>query len=104
MVAGGTARPANVAAHHIVAFSDPRAAIARTLLKNEGIGLNEAVNGVFLPKNLKFVAPPATTHSILHTDAYFIEVNSRLLNAAPGTLRTVLGQIRQELLLGTFRF
>ena len=100
----GVTRPANSAAHHIVAGCDPRAAQARAILRREGIDINEASNGVFLPSKSSVARPPATTHSRVHTDRYYREVEQRLRNAAPGTVRTELERIESELLNGTFPF
>lgn len=61
MVNAGITRPANTAAHHIVAATEPLAAIARRILAREGIDINAAENGVFLAKNLNFANPPAIT-------------------------------------------
>jgi hypothetical protein len=100
----GTARPPNSAAHHIVAGGDDRAALARSILQREGIDINEAANGVFLSRSSSVVCPPAATHSGIHTRRYYDEVNRRLRNAAPGTVRQELGRIAQELLKGTFPY
>ena len=100
----GVQRPPNTAAHHIVAGGDPRAEPARLILKREGIDINEADNGVFLPKNTKVTAPPATTHSGIHTNMYYQEINNRILSASPGTVRDVLNDIRIEILNGTFPY
>jgi RHS repeat-associated protein len=45
----GIVRPADAAAHHIVAGSAQGAAAARAALQRLGIDINDAVNGVFLP-------------------------------------------------------
>lgn len=95
-------RPANSAAHHIVAGEANAAAEARAILAREGIDINEAANGVFLPRNRSVAAPPALTHSTLHTNVYYEEVTTRLREAAPGTVRDVLAQMAEELLNGTF--
>jgi hypothetical protein len=100
----GVVRPSNSAAHHIVAGSDRRAALARSILQREGIDINEAANGVFLPRSSGVARPPRTTHSRVHTDLYYREVEQRLRNAAPGTVRTELDRIANELLNGIFPF
>jgi len=51
MEKNGINRPPNTATHHIVAHSDPSAASARAILAKEGIGINDAINGVFLDVN-----------------------------------------------------
>ena len=84
------------AAHHIVALTDGRANVSRQILARAGIGVDDVVNGVGLPK---------TFHSHLHTNLYFAEVERRLLNVSNGTgyqIGEVLRSIQQELLAGTF--
>ncbi|MEZ6192087.1 MAG: LamG-like jellyroll fold domain-containing protein [Phycisphaerales bacterium] len=98
----GITRPNNSAAHHIVAGNDRRAARARGILQREGIDINDATNGVFLPQNSKFASPPASTHSSLHTNRYYEELNKRLENASPGEVHDTLRQIADELEAGTF--
>ena len=102
LIAEGFNRPDNVAAHHIVAGTDVRAAEARQILKREGIDINEAVNGVFLPSSSKYAVPPQAIHSKVHTDAYYEKVNTRLRDAKPGTVANELRAIGQELKKGTF--
>ncbi len=98
----GKTRPSNSAAHHIVAGGDSRAAQAQAILKREGIDINEATNGVFLPKNKAFASPPAMTHSTIHTDRYYQAITGELQQAAPGTVRDLLEDIAQRILNGTF--
>lgn len=100
--ATGVSRPANSAAHHIVAGDDIRAAQARAILQREGIDINEAANGAFLPRNQSVAAPPASTHSTLHTNRYYQQLTTELQQAAPGTVRDVLADIAQRLQNGTF--
>jgi|CZKV01.1.fsa_nt_gi RHS repeat-associated protein len=101
----GTARPLDSAAHHIVAGNDPRAAQARAILQNEGIGINNVENGVFLPQNTSSLNPlGAAVHSIIHTDVYYDAVNAALQNAQVGTVGDVLQDIAQQLLNGTFSY
>ncbi len=102
MQAKGVKRPSDTAAHHIVAGNDRRAAQARAILAREGIDINDADNGVFLPANTHVPNPPQMTHSTLNTKNYHEEVNRRLSNAPPGGARDVLRQIATELKDGTF--
>jgi len=104
LLAAGVNKPDNVAAHHIVAGTDQRAQIARDILKREGIDLNEAVNGVFLPLNSKYENRPTSTHSTLHTDVYYRTINERLRNAQPGKVADELKKIGNELSNGTFPY
>lgn len=103
--ASGEVRPADVAAHHIVACNDPRAAEARRILADAGIDLNEAINGVFLPRNTRVPNPTgANVHSTLHTRRYYEEITERLLSVRGRRLaiEDVLEDIRFELLNGIF--
>ena len=103
-------RPDEVAAHHIVASGDRRAFRAQTRLFGWGIAINDADNGVFLPRNRKSVVPSlpnATRHSILHTDRYHLEVYARLRVVATEDRkggRLELRGIKKELLAGEFPF
>jgi hypothetical protein len=99
----GIIRPANAAAHHIVAANDPRAAAARGILAGAGIGIDDAVNGVYLPAKQNVPNPTgADVHSTLHTDAYYNEVQLRLTRRGNQSVQGILQQIRQELQAGTF--
>lgn len=98
----GFARPADSAAHHIVAGTARQAAEARGVLQRFGIGINEAENGVWLPKNLSVAnSTGAYVHSILHTNEYYSSVNE-LLAQADTRQEAIesLSYIRQQLLGG----
>lgn len=70
-------------AHHIVAHGDRRAKNALDILKKFGIGVDEAVNGVFLPGYKTSPNPLGKViHGNLHTDAYYRAVERELLKAA----------------------
>ena len=66
----GKARPANACAHHIVALKDDQAEPSRKKLFDWGIAINDADNGVFLPrwatKKIKGY-PKAPQHGPIHT-------------------------------------
>jgi RHS repeat-associated protein len=103
MIKDGVERPLNTAAHHIVAIGDERAAVARALLEKAGVHIDEAANGVFLPRFRKFVEDAGNiAHSELHTDKYYEEITSRLRNSQ--NIRETLVQIRNEILAGTFPY
>lgn len=102
LVASGVARPANSAAHHIVAGGSQRAAPARAALDRFGIDINRSANGVFLPANRAVPNPSGSAvHSTLHTNRYYDEVN-RLLGGATTRQEAldVLDYIRGELVAG----
>lgn len=106
MIVFGKTRPADVAAHHIVAsgHSNAFAAQTRAILQREGIDINEAANGVFLPKNRGYPNAPETIHTLVHTNTYFQTVFNRINNAPSGKIREELQKIADELLLGTFPY
>jgi hypothetical protein len=84
LVATSQAKLTRHAAHHIVAFSDKRAAVARQILRKAGIDRNSAVNGVWLPRSTKAkiaTKSAAYSHSRVHTNVYYREVNRLLVNA-----------------------
>jgi hypothetical protein len=66
------------AAHHIVAESAEAAAPARKYLADLGIDINSAENGIFLRYTEKGKGP---LHLGSHKNAYYKEVNDRILNA-----------------------
>ena len=67
------------AAHHIVAGSAQEAEIARKILKNVGLDINSAENGVFLC--MKSTICSGTIHAVGHTKAYYEAVNEALTTA-----------------------
>jgi hypothetical protein len=92
--AAGHVKPPASAAHHIVAGAAAGAQQARKKLADLGIGINDAVNGVFLP---------ISQHSPLHTDYYYGAVNAALagVNTKSEAL-SVLHSIAQSLQAGKF--
>lgn len=89
----GFVRQAGDHAHHIVPGADPRAAEARRILEREGIGINEADNGVFLPGG---------THLATHSKGYYESLTAALQRAEPGAVRDVLNRIHDQILGGRF--
>jgi len=108
------AKTGSVASHHIVAVTDPRAMRARMLLFKWGIGINDADNGVRLPRWLSSEKPGrlanATVHAIVHTDVYHVTVHYRLRQVAkihPNEdtfARVELRGMKQELVAGVFPY
>lgn len=91
------------AAHHIVAGSSQKAAEARAILQKYGIDINDAANGVFLPR-VKDVTE-STYHPSLHTDAYYRNVTELLSQAqSKNDVLDILSDIAQELTNGTFKY
>jgi A nuclease family of the HNH/ENDO VII superfamily with conserved AHH len=103
-------RPEMVDAHHIVGRMNILAAKARGYLFAWGIGINDADNGVFLPRygSTQIAKMPyAPNHQGLHTGTYYLNVTLRLdaikgMSSTAG--RTVLKTIKNELIAGTFPF
>lgn len=118
MTEAGDVRPAatvkaNVATHHIVPSRDEEAAGSRDLLFGWGIGINDADNGVYLPRYRKSDVPSlpnAVKHSELHTTVYHYQVFRRLdraaqINATDDKIgRTALKTMKQELVAGVFPY
>ena len=91
------------AAHHIIAGGDKRAKKLRDMLKEYGIDINSADNGVFLPteKNVS----EAAYHRKLHTDKYYKNVEKAFEDvASKEDIIYILHEIREQLLNGTFPF
>jgi hypothetical protein len=90
--------------HHIVAWDDDRAKMARGILKKFKIDIDDAANGVFLPATTKSVNPKgAMVHSTLHTDDYYRKVNRALLSAKNRRdAIKKLEEIRESLLKGAY--
>ncbi len=108
----GFARPDHVCAHHIVARGEPDALPSRDLLYGWGIGINDADNGVFLPryKDVKVEElPKATHHGTLHKSlVYCARVHRRLTNLPDGATqemsRKALRRMREEMTQGIFPY
>lgn len=108
--ATGRTKHAQADAHHIVAAADKRASRSRALLFRWGIGINDADNGVYLPKKWSSVVPgldAATAHEVIHTTAYHLAVTSRLTLAKPSNQangRKALQDIRYDILNDDFDY
>ncbi len=104
LINSGISRPAQTAAHHIVAGSAKMAAPARAILSEYGISINSALNGVFLPANKNSINTMGSNiHSTLHTNTYYETVNT-MLNACTSKQEVIetLDTIKNMLLLGEF--
>jgi hypothetical protein len=96
-------RPTGACAHHIVALRDPEAENSRLLLFGWGIGINDADNGVFLPRvNTGLPGyPNAVRHTPHHAGAYHVAVFYQLSRATESKSgRTRLRSIKSQLLSG----
>jgi hypothetical protein len=68
------------------------------------IDINEAANGIFLPKSSKYVIDEATSHANVHTKVYYETVYDRINNVPKDRIRTELQKIANELSNGTFPY
>jgi len=67
-----------------------------------GIGVDEAANGVFLPRSLEF-AGTGTAHSTVHTNAYYQRINDLMSGAstrteAIDTLLMIRNRLKNEMM------
>jgi RHS repeat-associated protein len=84
LIRAGKGTVGDVAAHHIVAGDALAAAPARAILQRFGIGINDAENGVFLPRSAaagKAMGSAAAIHAGGHSAAYYDLVNEALNSA-----------------------
>jgi hypothetical protein len=80
MIEAGIVRPSfRHAAHHIIAGNSPKAEQARLVLQKFDIGINDAINGVFLPTERN--VSNSIYHPCLHTREYYDKINEILLGA-----------------------
>lgn len=105
----GTTRPPNTAAHHICAAGSTNTSAIKTreILEKAGINIDEAANGVFLPKSSKYSLgdyEDAVAHTLVHTDIYYKAVYERLRNLPYNKIRDELKLIADELLVGAFPY
>jgi RHS repeat-associated protein len=102
LAANGVSRGSQEAAHHIAAAGAKAAAPAREALARVGIGIDDAINGVFLPVNRAAANPfGAAVHSTVHTNAYYQAVNAALRNVRTREQAIeILGDMAQRLRSG----
>ncbi|MCW3840482.1 polymorphic toxin-type HINT domain-containing protein [Micromonospora yasonensis] len=100
--AANVVRPAETAAHHIVASGAKAAGPARAHLASLGVSINEAANGVYLPRFVSSANPlGAAVHSTTHSPAYYAEVNRLILQTRTAQeARNVLAYIGRQLAAG----
>ena len=98
----GFVRAVGDAAHHIVAGGARAATEARAILKNFGVDINDAANGVFLPATKALAETrDAVAHAAVHTKEYYDSVTTALLQAtSKEQIIDTLSQIRARLLNG----
>ncbi len=104
----GLPRPSSIhEPHHIVPWSDPRAARAREILEEAGIGVDNAANGVWLPRTSRVTSEnilneSLTSHDVVHTNRYFDKITEILEIYGPEGADMALQRIGMSLELGTF--
>ncbi|MBK9258447.1 MAG: AHH domain-containing protein [Polyangiaceae bacterium] len=104
MKRAGMKRLAGEFAHHIVAHGADKAKDALKILQKFGIGVDDAVNGVYLPGHSKSPNPLGkAVHSKVHTDAYYDAVNNLLKNVKTKgdviqSLRFIAGQLERGIM------
>lgn len=100
----GASRPAQTDAHHVVASEAAGARVSRTIIFAVGIGINDADNGVVLPRfrTTRIASmPKASPHQHIHTDLYHANVVAELAGADDladsqeirGILRSISGRL-----------
>jgi hypothetical protein len=108
--ATGESKHAEADAHHVVAAQDKRARHARGFLFRWGIGINDADNGLYLPKKWSSQVPgleDATAHEVIHTTAYHLAVTAKLALTRPSnqaTGRVTLRDIKFDILNNDFDY
>ncbi|RWX42975.1 RHS repeat-associated core domain-containing protein, partial [Candidatus Electrothrix aarhusensis] len=94
------------AAHHIVMSNSKNSRMKklRDLFKKHGISINDADNGIFLPKGSKYaIGTNLPAHSKIHTNAYKEAVYDRLKNKkSEKGIRQALSDIKNDIILGNF--
>lgn len=103
-------QPDTTDAHHVVARRHRLAAVARAYLFRWKIGIDDADNGVFLPKKRGANVPgleSAVPHGPLHSGPYHFEVTDRLRSRAgepASAAREELRSMRAEMIAGVFPY
>jgi hypothetical protein len=116
MEAAGRVGSDRTTPHHIVAYDEPKGRIARRILAQVGININDEVNGVHLPILTDDTPhpdiPEAYPHKRVHTKIYYLNVADLLTEAFKENkgnkseqkkeVEHVLRDIAKELTLGEF--
>jgi len=107
--ATGILKPANVAAHAIISGSHPEAKAARRILAKFKIRIDDPDNGVYLPRDSRFIPhekmPDAANHAKVHTNEYYLNV-ANILRTSTSQLecRVALKLIAKKLQEGTLEY
>ncbi|WP_228005974.1 AHH domain-containing protein [Xenorhabdus sp. BG5] len=93
------------AAHHIVAWDDPRALGARNILDKHQIHIDSAENGIFLKHIDQYSSQPGAYHRVIHTNKYYEDVVERITIAdrlgGKDAVIAELAKIREDLFFNT---
>lgn len=90
----GIFRPSGFVTHHIVAKGALLATPARAILERFGVDIDDAINGVFLPK---------AQHYTLHSNTYYMSINNELAQAkTKAQAEEILRSIARKLEEGKF--
>lgn len=107
--ATGIKRPPNTAAHAIVSGAHPEAEAARKILAKYKIRVNDPDNGVFLPRDSRYIPhqemPDAVNHAGVHTKEYYVNVTTILRQTKSAhECRLALRLISRELQQGVMGY
>ncbi len=107
--ATGARRPVNTAAHAIVSGAHPNTEAARKILAKYKIRVDDPDDGVFLPRDSRYIPhselPGAVDHAEIHTEEYYVNVTNLLRQTKSAlecrmALRLIAGKLRK----GTMRY
>lgn len=107
--ATGVIRYKNLSCHAIVSGDHPSAAAAREILAKFKIRIDDPDNGVYLPRDSRFIPheaiPNAPNHAQIHTQKYYINVTGILSSATTEIeCRVALKLIAKKLSEGTLEY
>lgn len=105
----GVVRHKNVSCHAIVSGGQPEATAARRILAKFKIRIDDPDNGVYLPRDSRFIPhekmPNAINHAELHTDEYYVNITDILRNSTSEfECRIALKIIAKKLQEGTLEY
>ncbi len=79
--AGMGVKPKDYAAHHLIPATDSAAQDARDILSDYGIGINDAINGVYLPRPKAKKSTNGIEHNGRHPREYAETINNLIIDA-----------------------
>ncbi|MDX2273162.1 MAG: AHH domain-containing protein [Cyanobacteriota bacterium] len=91
--------PCGTRPHHIVAATATAAKLAQDILRDYGIGINSAENGVMLPANSEVAKRvPGAIHNGGHSGDYYSAVNTRLRDIIEDNPNDDFSQLRSKII------